>query len=41
MLLVPNISAPTDTFGAIADYARRRYVPLAYAMCSPGPGEVS
>lgn len=40
MLLAPNISAPTDTFGAIADYARRRYVPLAYAMCLPSPGEM-
>jgi AcrR family transcriptional regulator len=39
MLLAPNVSTPTDTFGAITDYARRRYVPLVYAMCLPSPGE--
>ncbi|MET0475890.1 MAG: hypothetical protein ABW001_14755 [Mycobacterium sp.] len=38
MLLAPNISAPTDTLRAVADYARRRYVPLAFAMCRPGEG---
>jgi TetR/AcrR family transcriptional regulator, repressor for uid operon len=41
MLLAPNVSAPTDTFGAIIKYAGLRYVPLVYAMCLPGTGEAS
>jgi AcrR family transcriptional regulator len=38
MLLAPNVSAPTDTRGAITDYARRCYVPLVFAMCLPNGG---
>ncbi|WP_234834775.1 TetR/AcrR family transcriptional regulator [Mycolicibacterium stellerae] len=38
MLLAPNLSGPSNTFVAIADYARRRFVPLVYAMCRPGSG---
>jgi AcrR family transcriptional regulator len=40
MLLAPNASVRTDTLGSITEYARRRYVPLAYAMCRPRPGEL-
>ena len=39
MLLAPNVSAPTDTFGAVIGYVGLRYVPLVYAMCLPGADE--
>jgi AcrR family transcriptional regulator len=39
MLLIPSMSLPTKTFGDAALYARRRFVPLVYAMCQPDPGQ--